>query len=85
MAEILGSDDSETLNGTAGDDEFRSGDGNDTVHGNAGNDWINAFYNAEGDDRYYVYSGTLLAYGGLGNDLIGGKRGKRLAFRWAGK
>ena len=76
MAEIRGDDNSETLNGTAEDDDIRSGDGNDTVHGNAGNDWINAFYReSDGDDRYYVYSGTLIAYGGPGNDLIGGKEG----------
>ena len=76
MAEIVGDDNSETLNGTAEDDEIRSGDGNDTVHGNEGDDWINAIYReSDGDDRYYVYSGTLIAYGGPGNDLIGGKEG----------
>lgn len=76
MAEIVGDDNSETLNGTAEDDEIRSGDGNDTVHGNEGDDWINAIYRElDGDDRYYVYSGTLIAYGGPGNDLIGGKEG----------
>lgn len=77
MAEIVGDDGSETLNGTAEDDEIRSGDGNDTVHGNEGDDWINAIYReSDGDDRYYVYSGTLIAYGGPGNDLIGGKEGE---------
>ncbi|MXX05405.1 MAG: hypothetical protein F4Z71_01425 [Gammaproteobacteria bacterium] len=75
MAEIRGSDNSETLNGTAEDDEIRSGDGDDTVHGNEGDDWINAFYNEEGEARYYVYSGRLIALGGAGNDLIGGKEG----------
>lgn len=76
MAEIFGDDDSETLSGTVEDDQIRSGDGNDTVHGNEGDDWINAIYReSDGDDRYYVYSGTLIAYGGLGDDLIGGKEG----------
>ena len=76
MAEIFGDDDSETLNGTVEDDQIRSGDGNDTVHGREGDDWINAIYReSDGDDRYYVYSGTLIAYGGPGNDLIGGKEG----------
>ncbi|MXY89851.1 MAG: hypothetical protein F4Y89_04845 [Gammaproteobacteria bacterium] len=75
MAEIRGSDNSETLNGTAENDEIRSGDGDDTVYGNEGDDWINAIYNDEGDDRYYVYSGRLIALGGPGNDLIGGKEG----------
>ncbi len=86
MAEIFGDDDSETLNGTAEDDEIRSGDGNDTVHGNGGDDWINAFYReSDGDDRYYVYSGTLIAYGGLGDDLIGGKEGNDQLFGGTGE
>ena len=75
MAEISGDDRSETLNGTTEDDKIRSGNGNDTVYGRQGNDWINAFYNELGDDRYYIYGGTLIAYGGAGDDLIGGKRG----------
>ena len=36
MAEIFGDDDSETLIGTADDDEIRSKDGDDIVHGNEG-------------------------------------------------
>ncbi len=84
MAEITGDDNSETLNGTAEDDEIRSRDGDDTVHGNEGNDWINAFYNAEGEALYYVYVGTLIAYGGLGNDLIGGKEGEDQLYGGAG-
>ena len=81
MAEIVGDDNSETLNGTAEDDEIRSGDGDDTVHGREGDDWINAFYReSDGDDRYYVYSGTLIAYGGPGNDLIGGKEGNDILY-----
>lgn len=76
MPEILGDDNSETLNGTAEDDQIRSGDGDDIVNGNEGDDWINALYReSDGDDRYYVYSGTLIALGGPGNDLIGGKDG----------
>ncbi|MCY4358171.1 MAG: hypothetical protein OXD01_11710 [Gammaproteobacteria bacterium] len=75
MAEITGDDDSEILNGTPENDQFRSGDGNDTIYGREGDDWINAFFNEEEEDRYYVYSGSLIAYGGIGNDLIGGKRG----------
>ncbi len=85
MAEIRGDDNSETLNGTAEDDDIRSGDGNDTVHGREGDDWINAFYReSDGDDRYYVYSGTLIAYGGPGNDLIGGKEGNDKLYGGAG-
>ena len=75
MAEIFGDDDSETLNGTADDDEIRSKDGDDIVHGNEGDDWINALYDEDGEDRYFIYSGTLVARGGPGNDLIGGKEG----------
>lgn len=84
MAEILGDDDSETLNGTAEDDEIRSGDGNDTVHGNEGDDWINARYDDEGNARYFVYAGSLTAYGGDGNDLLGGKDGEDRLYGGAG-
>lgn len=85
MSKIFGDDDSETLSGTAEDDEIRSGDGDDIVYGYAGDDWINAFYREEdGDDRYYVYSGTLIALGGPGNDLIGGKEGNDRLYGEAG-
>ncbi len=80
MAEIIGGDDSETLSGTAEDDKIRSRDGDDTVYGNEGDDWINAIYNEAGEDRYYIYAGTLIAHGGLGNDLIGGKEGNDTIF-----
>ncbi|MCY4263870.1 MAG: M12 family metallo-peptidase [Gammaproteobacteria bacterium] len=76
MAEIIGSDDPDTLNGTAEDDEIYSLDGNDTVYGKEGDDWINAIYSEEDQqDLFQSYSGTLIAYGGLGNDLISGKTG----------
>jgi len=80
MAEIIGGDDSETLRGTAEDDRIRSRDGDDTVYGNEGDDWINAIYNEAGEDRYYIYTGTLIAHGGPGNDLIGGKQGSDTIF-----
>ena len=76
MAEIRGSNDSETLNGTTENDKIWSRDGDDTVSSKEGDDWINAEYNEEGDDLYWVYSGSLIAFGGPGNDLIGGKEGE---------
>ncbi len=78
MAEIRGGDKSETLNGTAEDDEIRSGDGEDIVHGEEGDDWINAYYDATGDARHHQYSGSLTAYGGPGDDLISGKDGDNI-------
>ena len=62
---IYGTSASETLNGTAGDDDIRSGGGNDYILAGAGDDYVNSTLNG-----YYPYSGSVIVYGGTGNDKI---------------
>jgi len=75
MADINGTNASETLTGTDEDDLITPGDGDDTVYGGAGNDGLNGYRNEVGTPLYYVTTGTLVAYGGAGDDVIGGKDG----------
>ena len=70
-----GGDGEDTLTGSSGNDLIKPGDGIDIVYGNEGDDEINAYVNDAGDRRYYTTTGTLTAYGGDGDDLIGGKSG----------
>ncbi|WP_444451469.1 Hint domain-containing protein [Rhodobacter capsulatus] len=78
---ITGSDQNDTLNGTAnadtisagaGDDLVNAGDGGDSVQGGDGNDTI---FGANGADRLYGGNGNDSLSGGAGNDLISGDAG----------
>jgi Ca2+-binding RTX toxin-like protein len=75
MADINGTNASETLTGTDENDLITPGNGDDTVYGGAGNDGLNGYRNEVGTPLYYITAGTLLAYGGAGDDVIGGKDG----------
>jgi Ca2+-binding RTX toxin-like protein len=75
MPVINGTNASETIIGTDQNDSITPRDGNDTVYGLAGDDGINGYRNEEGRPIYWVTIGTLKAFGGPGNDVIGGKDG----------
>ncbi len=64
MADINGTNASETLTGTDDNDSINPGNGDDTVYGGAGDDLINAMYSVEGQLSHFNYAGTLTAYGG---------------------
>ena len=72
---INGTSDSETLTGTSGNDLIKPRDGIDIVYGKKGDDEINAYVDDSGSRKFYTTNGTLTAYGGDGDDLIGGKSG----------
>ena len=65
----LGSEASETVNGTANDDFLLSLDGNDTVNGNEGNDVI---YGSQGNDLMNGGAGNDVIYAGAGIDNLTG-------------
>ena len=65
----LGSEASETVNGTANDDFLLSLDGNDTVNGNGGNDVI---YGGQGNDLMNGGAGNDVLYAGAGIDNLTG-------------
>jgi Ca2+-binding RTX toxin-like protein len=70
MADIFGTDFSETLRGTSGNDNIFGRGGNDTLYGNGGNDRLDG---GTGNDRLFGGSGNDILIGGDGvNDLIGG-------------
>ncbi|MCP5397078.1 MAG: hypothetical protein H6918_10195 [Sphingomonadaceae bacterium] len=64
------------INGLGGDDFIDAGEGNDTVHGGDGNDNVtggvgnDTVYGDDGDDTVRSYAGTDMLYGGAGNDTI---------------
>ena len=72
---INGTSASETLTGTSGNDLIKPRDGSDIVYGKKGDDEINAYADDAGSRKFYTMNGTLTAYGGDGDDLIGGKSG----------
>lgn len=59
-----------TLNGGAGDDNLRSGDGQDILMGFAGNDVLDS---GAGDDFLFGAAGRDILDGGPGNDLLKGQ------------
>src|SRR5262245_13572384 len=63
--QIFGTDDAETLTGTAGADQIWGMGGDDVLLGLAGND---TFFAGDGDDRIDGGTGADSMFGGLGND-----------------
>lgn len=73
MADINGTNSSETLSGTQFDDKISTRDGDDTVFAGDGDDQINGTPNANGSYSYNIVTGRKLIYGEAGNDfLVGG-------------
>ena len=72
MADINGTNASETLKGTDEKDRIITSGGNDTVFGGAGDDEINGFIDDEGQMWVYSSSGPLKVYGEDGNDFVVG-------------
>jgi len=69
MAEVLGTDAGETLNGTSGDDVIDAKGGDDTLNGLGGNDSLDG---GDGDDTL-VLDGLISGgayYGGTGTDTL---------------
>jgi len=71
MNEIKGTNNGETLTGTADADSIYTGDGADTVHAGAGNDEING-YPQGASWRYSPTLGEKQLYGEAGDDFIHG-------------
>jgi hypothetical protein len=69
---LAGSSGSETISGMQRSDQITTFNGNDVVYAGEGSDVINGLPSTLSPD---VYTGTLIAYGGLGNDFIFGKTG----------
>lgn len=70
MADIFGTDSTETLRGTSGSDNIYGRGGNDTLYGNGGNDRLDG---GTGNDLLVGGSGNDVLIGGDGvNDLVGG-------------
>jgi Ca2+-binding RTX toxin-like protein len=76
IVRIKGTNQSETLTGTAGrdvilarggDDTINAGDGNDRAHGQRGNDTVNG---EGGNDRLWGGHGKDNSFGGDGNDIL---------------
>ncbi|MEL7039724.1 MAG: pre-peptidase C-terminal domain-containing protein, partial [Cyanobacteria bacterium J06592_8] len=74
--EIIGTDDSETLEGAAGDDLVAGLLGDDTLFGNGGDDVLRGDRNSR--DPGGTVGGDDVISGGEGNDQIGGKAGNDL-------
>src|SRR4051794_4097829 len=69
MADIFGTESSETLNGTSGNDNIFGRGGNDTLDGRGGNDRLDG---GSGNDTLFGGSGNDILIGGDGiNDLVG--------------
>jgi Ca2+-binding RTX toxin-like protein len=72
MAEITGTNVSDTLTGTAGADVINGLDGSDLIDGKAGDDFING---GAGNDSVQGGTGNDVIDGGDGDDNIGDERG----------
>ena len=78
---ITGTEASETIWGTYGDDVICAGGGNDTIHGLEGNDII---YGGAGNDTIFGQSGRDIIYGGAGSDTVFGQSGRDIIYGGAG-
>lgn len=75
MADIKGTNKSDTLNGTDLDDIIRGRKGDDTLFGGEGNDRLAG---GRGDDTLAGGIGNDRLFGGLGNDILDGGEGNDL-------
>lgn len=79
---IEGTDDSETINGTIGNDEIRAFRGDDTLNGLDGNDELRG---GKGDDILNGGNGNDRLRGDAGNDILtGGDGADRFIFNIRG-
>jgi Ca2+-binding RTX toxin-like protein len=78
---LIGGEGNDNLNGGDGNDQIAAGVGNDvittgdgvdTVYGGDGDDWVNSYFNKTVDYFYYKYKGSVVIYGGNGNDTLTG-------------
>ncbi|MEL7039701.1 MAG: pre-peptidase C-terminal domain-containing protein [Cyanobacteria bacterium J06592_8] len=74
--EVIGTNDSETLEGNQGDDLVAGLEGDDTLFGNSGDDVLRGDLNSR--DPGGTLGGDDVISGGNGNDQIGGKGGNDL-------
>lgn len=72
---ILGTDEAETLHGTAGSDVIIADSGNDRLYSNGGQDVL---YGGNGIDRFYGSSGNSSFYGGSGRDYFYASTGSEM-------
>lgn len=88
---INGTNDSETLIGTVGNDRIFGFDGQDTLSGDLGDDEIwggtghDRLYGEEGDDLLHGEAGNDQLYGDEGNDQLFGETGDDLLFGGEGR
>ena len=80
MGLITGTSSSETLQGTDVEDDIRTRNGDDIVYAFAGNDLVNSTENYS----YWPTTGSLVVYGGDGNDNISGSSGSDRLYGDAG-
>jgi hypothetical protein len=75
--QIDGSAGADSVEGTQYSDRITTFDGNDVVHSGEGSDVINGLPNSLAPT---IYAGTLIGYGGGGNDFIFGKTGNDILY-----
>lgn len=79
-ADIVGTDEADTLTGTEGDDVIHGRGGDDVIDGRGGNDVIcggpgdDEIYGGDGDDRIKGHAGADTVDGGPGDDVVKGNR-----------
>lgn len=84
MADIIGTDQSDSIQGTDENDLIISGDGHDTIAGGAGNDDLLAgagndfVFGNDGNDTILGGDGADDLFGGTGDDVIDGGTGSDL-------
>ena len=77
----MGTQNGETMNGAAGNDQLQGFAGNDVLNGNDGNDLL---YGSAGDDTLNGGNGNDVLNGGAGNDILSGGAGNDLLIGGAG-
>lgn len=84
MADIIGTDQADTLRGTSGSDRIYGLDGKDLLHGGSGSDLLeggddsDVLHGGTGRDFLYGGKGSDRLYGGAGADWLVGGRGADL-------
>ncbi len=72
-----GTDENDSMTGSAIDEAFFGGSGDDTIYSRQGNDIV---YGGDGDDYIDTCEGDDIVYGGNGNDTILGGEGNDLLY-----